>query len=67
LGPKAKLYAAFAVREYWVVDAKTLVTRVHREPDAAGYRTITEVAPEAPLTPIALAGIVLRLAELDLG
>ena len=37
LDRKAKIYAGLGVREYWVVDANTLQTRVHREPAGENY------------------------------
>jgi Uma2 family endonuclease len=38
MGRKAALYAAFGVRELWVVDAVTLAARAFRDPAADGYR-----------------------------
>ena len=64
---KAKLYAALGVREYWVVDAQTLTTRVHREPSADGYGTVTKVPPSEALVPLLAAPLAVRLADLDLG
>jgi hypothetical protein len=48
---QAGQYAALGVREYWVVNAATLETRVHRGPAAAGYGEIWPVAPNEPLAP----------------
>src|SRR5262245_52809308 len=51
LNRKARLYAVFAVREVWVINAQTLVTHVHRRPGLDGYQEKTEVATEAALVP----------------
>jgi len=64
---KAALYAALGVREYWVVDAQTLTTRVHREPSADGYGTVAKVPPSEALVPLLAAPLAVRLADLDLG
>ena len=37
---KARLYAALGVRDYWVIDAETLTTRVHRGPSPQGYASV---------------------------
>jgi Uma2 family endonuclease len=63
---KAKLYAALGVREYWVIDAQTLTTRVHREPSAQGYANVVEVPSGETLMPILVAPLAVRLADLDL-
>src|SRR5271157_1787715 len=57
MGRKANLYARFAVRELWVIDAAKLTTRVFHEPAASGYaraldcpaaeRVVPLFAPEA--------------------
>ena len=64
---KAALYAALGVREYWVVDAQTLTTRVHREPSADGYATVMKVPPSETLVPPLAAPLAVRLADPDLG
>jgi len=46
---KAPLYAAYGVREYWIVDLGSKVTLVHRNPAAAGYPEAVIVAFDAPL------------------
>jgi Uma2 family endonuclease len=63
---KARLYAALGVREYWVIDAQTLTTRVHREPSANGYASVAEVPPSETLVPLLAAPLSLRLGALDL-
>jgi Uma2 family endonuclease len=64
---KARLYAALGVRDYWVVDAQTLATRVHREPSADGYATVMSVPPSETLVPLLAAPLAIKLADLDLG
>src|SRR5437763_1735105 len=51
-GRKAQIYAALGVREYWVINAVTLATLVHRGPSAAGYGEMTEVPSGETLTPL---------------
>jgi Uma2 family endonuclease len=63
---KARAYAGFGIVEYWVIDAVRLVTHVHREPDAGGYRRIRQLGPKALLKPQQLPVLSLRLADLDL-
>src|SRR5581483_4963874 len=63
---KARLYGALGVREYWVVNAKTLVTRVHREPIALGYKSVEDVAPDVALTPLLVPALTIRLADLPI-
>jgi Uma2 family endonuclease len=64
---KARLYAALGVREYWVVDAKTPTTRVHREPSADGYAAVVEVPPNETLEPLLATPLAIKLGDLDLG
>src|SRR5512145_1064862 len=37
LGVKAPTYARLGLPEYWVINARTLVTSIHREPGTFGY------------------------------
>ena len=63
---KAGIYATFGVREYWVVNTKTLMTTVHKLPSADGYGSIAEVAPTEMLVPEFVPEMSVRLGELDL-
>jgi Uma2 family endonuclease len=64
---KAGQYAALGVREYWVVNAVTLATRVHREPSAGGYASVVVEAPSDTLEPHLIPALTVRLADLSLG
>lgn len=62
---KAPLYAAYGVREYWVVDEGRQTVRVHRDPDERGYRDVEEYDADIAITPVLLPDVVIRLDELD--
>lgn len=64
LGRKAAIYAGLGLRDYWVIDARTLMTTVHRDPGADGYARRIEVAGDALLTPLLLPSLAVRLADL---
>lgn len=68
LGRKPALYAMFGVREYWVINAKSLTLRVHRQPDrlATAYRDVTDHGADEAVTPLCAPSLNLRLASLDL-
>jgi Uma2 family endonuclease len=63
---KAAMYAALGVRDYWVINATSLGTRVHRKPSARGYGSVTTVRPAKPLTPLFLPALSFRLAGLPI-
>lgn len=63
---KAGRYASFGVREYWVVNAVSLATRVHRGASAAGYTEVETVAADEPLTSLLAPPLALTLADLRL-
>jgi Uma2 family endonuclease len=63
---KGPRYAAFGVREYWVIDVETLATHVHRDPGPDGYRDVTIVANDVSLVPLLAPALSLRLVELHL-
>ncbi len=64
LGTKAATYARHGVREYWVVDAATLVTTVHRAPGADGYGDTRTVPASEPMVPLLVPELAIRLADL---
>jgi len=66
IGHKAQVYASFSVREYWVIDARTKSTRVHRGPTGGAYAEIRDVAASETLTPLLVPQLGVRLADLDL-
>ncbi len=61
---KAPMYAAHGVREYWVVDAKRLVTHVHLNPGPDGYGSVQDVPADQLIRPNLLPDLALRLADL---
>ncbi len=66
LGRKARLYAGFGIGELWVVDAASLVTRVHREPQPGGYRLVEDRGPDLSLVPGQDPALAVTLSALDL-
>ncbi|MBT9288649.1 Uma2 family endonuclease [Prosthecodimorpha staleyi] len=66
LGRKIGLYAAFGVPEVWVVDAATLVTRIHRRLGAEGYADVHDHGPAERLVPVRVPALAVTLAELGL-
>ena len=63
LGRKGEVYAAFGVREMWVINARTLNTHIHRDPTPTGYRTVLQKEPEDALTAKLVPGQTLKLTE----
>ncbi len=66
LGVKARVYASFGVREYWVINAQDKSTRVHRSPKGDAYTEIRDVPATDLLTPLLVPQFAVRLADLDL-
>lgn len=65
---KPGLYARFGVREYWVIDAKKLSLRVHRQPDPleGNYRAVADYGTDDEVAPLFVPSLALRLANLDI-
>lgn len=63
-GRKISVYAAFGVREVWVIDARRVVTRVHRHLGAEGYVDVFDEPATAPLIPTLAPELAARLADL---
>jgi Uma2 family endonuclease len=66
LKTKVMLYATYGVPEYWVVNAATLVTTVHRQPTGDSYAFSREIAPDAPLVPYLVPRLTVSLNALAL-
>ncbi len=66
LDTKAPLYAAYGVREYWVINAITLATMVHRKPSGKVYGAVEEIAPGDTLTPLLVPAFAESLGTLKL-
>ncbi len=65
-GMKGRLYATHGLREYWVINAATLVTAVHTNPSETGYGEIKEIGPEGTLSPTLVPGLAISLATIEL-
>jgi Uma2 family endonuclease len=66
LGRKISVYAAYGVREVWVVNANTLVTRVHRRLGAEGYAYIADLEADEKLTPILASDLTVAPSDIGL-
>jgi Uma2 family endonuclease len=62
---KAPIYAAHGVCEYWVIDAGTLVTRVHRKPSGNAWESVEEVTPGETLIPLLVPVFSVSLGPLQ--
>ena len=65
-GRKLAIYASFGVREVWVVNVQTMVTRIHRELAADRYGAVTEHAANETMTATLVPGLAVSLAALGL-
>ena len=66
LNTKAPIYAASGVPEYWVINAVTLATLVHKEPSGNAYGVVQEVAPDATLAPSLVPSFTISMKALQL-
>jgi Uma2 family endonuclease len=66
IGRKSRIYAAYGVREAWVVNANTLVTRVHRQLSAHGYAYVEDEAYGRRLVPELAPELAVSLSDLGL-
>ena len=66
LGRKARLYASFDVRELWVINASTLMTRIHRAPGLEGYGDVRDTKPSQLLAPAFCDELAVTLSSLTL-
>jgi Uma2 family endonuclease len=61
---KSIVYAAFGVREYWVIDARRRVTHIHRQLGEAGYADVCEFPYVDTIAPLAAPALAVCLADL---
>jgi len=66
LGRKIGTYAAYGIPEVWVINALTLVTRVHKQLGPEGYRDIAEFGAEETLTAVRVPSVSMSLTALGL-
>ncbi len=64
-GRKARLYARHGVRDYWVVNAQSLVTTRFADPADGRYPPETEHGPEETLVPALLPHVTLRMRDIE--
>jgi Uma2 family endonuclease len=62
---KLPLYASHGVREYWVINAITRVTIVHRQPAGNVYTDKKELPPTERLVPSLAPALAVSLSDLD--
>jgi len=63
LGPKAAIYAAAGVPDYWVLDVEGRAIVVHRAPGPGGYDQVERFADDASVTALAV-GLTVPVASL---
>jgi Uma2 family endonuclease len=63
LDAKARIYAAHGVPEYWVINAWSLLTTVHRDPTPEGYGAVMEIAGNRPLVPLLAPALAVQLDQ----
>jgi len=63
-GRKSGIYAAYGVREVWVINANTLVTRAHRQVSPSGYGYAENEAYGQRLEPELAPELAVSLADL---
>jgi Uma2 family endonuclease len=63
---KMPLYAFHGVREYWVINAVTLMTTVYREPAGSTYRSVQEFPPDAAIAPSLVPALTVSLGAIAL-
>jgi Uma2 family endonuclease len=63
---KAAIYSAHGVREYWVINANTLVTTVHLAVTPTGYNSVIDWRANQMLVPSLVPSLAVQLDLLDL-
>ena len=66
LDSKAPLYASHGVRDYWVINARTLETVVHRDPKGSTYGDVKRYSSDVRIVPLLVQEVGVALADLGL-
>ena len=66
LSTKAAYYAKLGLPDYWVIDARRLVTHVHRDPAGEAWGSVTQHPHSELITPLRISALAVRLADLGL-
>lgn len=66
-GRKIGVYAAYGVREVWVIDAERATIWSHRRLGARGYADIVEHPVDMKVAPMLAPKLAVRLSELGIG
>ncbi len=66
-GLKAETYADLGIADYWVIDAVSLSTRVHRRPAERRFAVVSDHPPTETLVSLHVPGLTLRLADFEFG
>lgn len=66
LGRKAAIYAGLGLPDYWVIDARRMTTRIHREPKDGAFHAVIDLPHTETLTPLRLPMLSVKLADLGL-
>lgn len=65
LGRKARIYAQFGIPELWVIEARSRLCHVHRQPGLEGYGEIVQLPESETLRSSAISGLSVTLSALD--
>jgi Uma2 family endonuclease len=65
-GRKSGIYAAYGVREVWVIDVIRATIWVHRRLGASGYTDIAELSSSELATPMLAPELAVRLSDLGI-
>lgn len=66
LGRKIGTYAAYGIPEVWVINALTLVTRVHKQLGPEGYRSVAEFGHDETMVSVRVPSVSMCLSALGL-
>ena len=61
---KARLYARYGIREFWVINAERSIAWIHTGPAGDGWSSIVERGPKETLTSAALPNFAIRLGDM---